>query len=736
MNDDAIFGQDDAVTQQTASADASAPKRSTKIWPRFLHYTVCLAVLAVAAAMASTAYVEWIVTGVFFGQAMLLTVLAGLVDRFWLAGVWRATLLGVLCIMVVFGSQEIRFTTSTTLQSLLSISAVVFMLPVTLLCLASPLYAMRYFRDWRLVAKDAPDEVRPTIGTSDFLLVVTSIAAMIFMTKVPQVAWEINACIFWVQALIPLAFLAILSFLITVPVIWFYFRYKHPLIRWGVSILWCLSSVAAVMVLISTFEMTQTDLWLIVFVPCIATTVFLSGLAVIDYSGFRLNKLCRSPALETQSISAVPKYYPRASRRAQVAWVFGTLFLAATSSIALAAYESSRTRYEIELSELAAQLRADGGDLLCVEGKPFRLTVGKSTTDESMQALSKHSTVQQLILAHSQITDQTLSQLARWYPTLNWLDLGYTNVTPQGLEQLESVSNLYHLGLAGSKMDYPTLMSVFKHLGSSQVPRTTILDLDLSETRLTPEEITKLPKEVVRLKISNCNFDDDDIATITESRDWAVLDISKNPITGSGIRFAGIQHLVAHDVPLQDKYFIPVSCTCCDLSNTQLTDAALKACASMQVLKLGSGQFTDQGVRTALGYGGVRELYLSGDQFNGTCLVPRQSQQSHISLSKSSINDQVLAKIAAQWKEERLYVNAFSLADTQISDKGLRELSGCQIYYLDLSRTRVTAKSIAELELLNGQAIHVDFNQFTADELRQMRTRHKIVVGEKMPSEQ
>ena len=91
--------------------------------------------------------------------------------------------------------------------------------------------------------------------------------------------------------------------------------------------------------------------------------------------------------------------------------------------------------------------------------------------------------------------------------------------------------------------------------------------------------------------------------------------------------------------------------------------------------------------------------------------------------------------MAAHWKEDHLYIHSLSLADTQITDHGLSEFSGCQINYFDLSRTRVTAKSIAELELINVQAIHVDFNQFTADELRRMRTRHKIVVGEKMATE-
>ncbi len=138
--------------------------------------------------------------------------------------------------------------------------------------------------------------------------------------------------------------------------------------------------------------------------------------------------------------------------------------------------------------------------------------------------------------------------------------------------------------------------------------RDTIQSLDLSETQFTAEQIANLPPQVTRLNISNCNFNDDDIATITRTRDWSELNISGNPITGSGIRWAAIQHLIAHDAPLQDKFFSPTG-SCCSLSNTQQTDAALTACASVNRLSIGNGQFTDQGVRKALQAGGREESF-------------------------------------------------------------------------------------------------------------------------------
>lgn len=729
MEDDAVFIQDE-FTRPIAEAASTIQKPRIKLWPRVLHYILCLIPLTIVSTMQIYS-VDWLVSGMFFGQALILTVSAGLLERFWLAGVWRSTLLSCFVILSYFGFMEFG-------GELETIAPIVFIAPITVLCVASPMFAMRYFFDWRLVPKQTPELTRPRIGTGDFMLAITSVAALIFLTKVPQAAWELNTLSFWTSALIPMAFLFFLSFLTTVPVVWFFFRCKKPMARWGISIAWSFVAAALVLSVITYFDQSANSFGEALVTSVLGTTVFISGLALLDYSGFCLNR--RPKASDSSSAGSTdPVEQPNPKpfhRRVELTWVVATLLLAATSSITLAAYEASKNSFELELSVLANQLRSDDGDLQNSEGRPFRLKVGRTTTDQSMQRYFKHSTVQHLSLAHSQITDETISQLARHYSNLIRLDLGYTNVTAQGLKQLETVGNINHLGLAGSKIDYDTLMSVFEHYASSQVPfRISIQSLDLSDTQYTAEQISKLPPQVTMLNISNCKFNDDDIATITRSRAWATLNISGNPITGSGIRYAAIQHLIAHDVPLQDKFFSPAGLSSCSLSNTQLTDAALTACASLNTLKVGNGNFTDQGIRNVLQVGGVHELYVFGEQLNGTCLVPRQSQQWHISLSKSGVNDQALANIANAWKRDSTYIASFSLADTQISEHGLSELSGCDIYLLDLSRTQVTAKSIADLQIPGLQAVYVDFNQFSADELRAMRLKIRVIVGEKLDYE-
>ncbi|MFO0940542.1 MAG: hypothetical protein U0930_07215 [Pirellulales bacterium] len=672
--------------------------------------------------------VDWLVSGLFFGQAMILTVSAGLLERFWLAGVWRSTLLSFILILVSFGFQDS--------SELTTISVVFFVAPITVLCVASPMLAMRYFCDWRLVPKQTPTVTRRNISTSDFMLAITSVAALIFLTKVSQVAWEMGTLSFWTGALIPMGFLFLLSFLTTVPVVWFFFRLRKPLVRCLCSIAWCFAAVAVTMFVISHFDGATSTLGESLLTATLGTTVFISGLAAMDYSGFCLNRRAKATDSSSNSEVASIEQPTFKRRRVELAWVAATLLLAACSSITLAVHEASKNRLEVELSDLAAQLRSDDGDLQNCEGKPYRLNVGRSTTDELMHTYFKYSSVQHLSLAHSQITDATISQLARHYSNLTRLDLGYTNVTAQSLKQLETVGNINHLGLAGTKIDFDALVNVFKHFSSTQVPfQLYIQSLDLSDTQFTAEQIANLPPQITMLNISNCKFNDDDIATITGSRAWATLNISGNPITGSGIRYAAIQHLIAHDVPLQDKFFTPAGLSSCSLSNTQLTDVGLKACASLNTLKVGNGQFTDQGLRNILQLGGVHELYVFGEQLNGTCLVPRQSQQWHISLSKSSVNDLALAQIAKAWKNDPVYISSFSLADTEISEHGLSELSGCDIYLLDLSRTRVTAQSILDLQIPGLQAVLVDFNQFNADELRAIRSKIRVIVGEKLQNE-
>lgn len=279
--------------------------------------------------------VDWLVNGLFFGQAMMLTVSAGLLERSWLAGVWRSTLLSFILILVFFGFQDA--------SELITISAVFFFAPIAILCVASPLLALRYFCDWRLVPKQTPSVTRRSISTSDFMLAITSVAALIFMTKVSQVAWEMGTWAFWADALIPMGYLFLLSFITTVPAVWFFFRCKKPLIRYLCSIAWSFLAVTVEMSLISKFDGTSINLGEVLLNAAVGTTVFVSGLTALDFSGFCLNRSAKAIGSSSNSEAATIE---QPNRRVELAWVAATLLLAATSSITLAAYEASKNNLE------------------------------------------------------------------------------------------------------------------------------------------------------------------------------------------------------------------------------------------------------------------------------------------------------------------------------------------------------------------------------------------------------
>ncbi len=84
----------------------------------------------------------------------------------------------------------------------------------------------------------------------------------------------------------------------------------------------------------------------------LGTTVIISGLAAITYSGLCLNRRPKViPSSSGPKAVSIEQSSPR-RRRADLAWVVATLLLAATSSIGLALFDALNDKLETELSEL------------------------------------------------------------------------------------------------------------------------------------------------------------------------------------------------------------------------------------------------------------------------------------------------------------------------------------------------------------------------------------------------
>jgi predicted CXXCH cytochrome family protein len=98
-----------------------------------------------------------------------------------------------------------------------------------------------------------------------------------------------------------------------------------------------------------------------------------------------------------------------------------------------------------------------------------------------------------LNLAKMPVTDAEMKTVAQ-FKNLNRLNLNFTEITGQGLEQLVALKKLRHLSLSGTSVDYASLQSVMKVFSS--LHSVTVWD-----TPITPAEVENLRKEHVGINL-------------------------------------------------------------------------------------------------------------------------------------------------------------------------------------------------------------------------------------------
>ena len=182
------------------------------------------------------------------------------------------------------------------------------------------------------------------------------------------------------------------------------------------------------------------------------------------------------------------------------------------------------------------------------------------------------------------------------------------------------------------------------------------------------------------------------------------------------------------------------------LSNTKLTDNFLSTLSktgltplasfptaytgqtSIGGIELGDGNFTEAGVKN-LGPMNGRRLSLTGKQFTGRCFEDWRPVVSSLSMRNSGITDETLVYVAMLTS-----VRSLDLSNTAITDSGLalpsvRSLLS-NLFQLNVSDTRITAKGLMELRLpATCNILHAP-DQFTTAEVRLLRTKWKVTLQE------
>jgi predicted CXXCH cytochrome family protein len=115
------------------------------------------------------------------------------------------------------------------------------------------------------------------------------------------------------------------------------------------------------------------------------------------------------------------------------------------------------------------------------------------TTASLEELLEVSEQIVSLNLAKMPVTDAEMKTVAQ-FKNLNRLNLNFTEITGQGLEQLVALKKLRHLSLSGTSVDYASLQSVMKVFSS--LHSVTVWD-----TPITPAEVENLRKEHVGINL-------------------------------------------------------------------------------------------------------------------------------------------------------------------------------------------------------------------------------------------
>jgi internalin A len=659
------------------------------------------------------------------GELLWISTVAGLLGRNWLQGVLGGALIAVLWLAIII--LAMRDHTSLTHETFWYF----FAAPLILSGAAIPAMVMRFVFGWRLSTAAEQFVPRRNFGVSEIFVVMAMIASFLFLSNVPQIALELpnNSLLLGMGMMMLTASIA--NAIVILPMVYVSFRIRQRWKRWlAYFVLLTLISILT----FSFFGPFQNSPGMTVEVCCSFLLPTIAGLKWMRWIGYRLQ--CYAPRHasipmpnatsstdETENIQDDPwEMRDRTRYRILATSVFGFSVLL---SLGLLGITSLKRQEDLANLELHQTMKASGGAVSLTDRIVTELKFGPDIDDESFAASRPVVSVQKISLAHTKITDASLKRLSK-FPRLSSLDLSHTSITDEGLIELQRLRSLSHLSCAYTQVSADRATQTANQLRCTS--------LDLSGLNITDDQCLNILKNYVsyfqNLVLRDNLLTDAAVQQLISSPRIQELDISGNKIDGSflvGPVPPSLRSLVLEDVPITDVWLSTnannLTIEKLVFSNTMLTEGAFLSGTPCNRLELGDGAITDKGLsKSAITF--FNSLKLKSKNFDGSCFESWHPQISNLDMSDSGITDDQILFLA-----NIPNLRVLNLANTKITDAALPQLAQMPIVYLNLSNTYVSFEGLRRTPFQTAGSIQVAVGQFTAEQIRELRRKWPVIVG-------
>ena len=669
--------------------------------------------------------VNMFLLSIFVGQWMFVVLISGLAGRVWLKGLAMGWLLVVfwIAIIAMIEPKILNFVFNFFFDfrlPFIEAPEFLFATPGALLGSAVPLLVCRLVLGWRLTWSPTAYAPRGKFGIEELLLFTTALASILSLFWISNSPFENRAAFLHGIFFSYMGLAAAGSLFVLIPAVYIAFRIETRRHRW-MAYIGIVGLAYLFLSLANQFDVNTVVLY--------RTWYMIPGFALILSTGLKTLRLTGLELLrfESKETIGVAQECERrwSDRKARRVWTFGFLLFSALSIFLHTAIDGWNNLTNINNVKLLRSMQQQGGSIDVKGRNVVDLKFGPDTTDQTLRDWPGMDSVTTISLANTQVTDAGLKFLMK-FPSLISLDLNRTTITNSGLDDLQKLK-LTHLNLAYTQVTLAELSKAKELLAHCK-------SFDLSGLGIDDQECPLLLPFLGfdrSLYARDNQLTDNALKELFGQSDLCcgTLDFSGNPINGSCFReLANVKTLILESIPVTDSVLNDVFAPNGSLkapmhetvvSNTQLTEAAL-GCLGARV-ELGEG--ISESSLADCTVAALTELKLKGKSFDGRCFDKWHPTIQKLDMSGSAVSDETIPFLS-----NFTWLISLNLENTAISDASLPYLRS--VANLKIANTRITFEGLRDASLPNAWSVHIALGQFSVDQVRELKKKHPIIVGQ------